>query len=135
MNSTKLRVTVFLAVFAILLYIVADIYLFTKLDVLKEHWDKALFLYKGIEAIALAAAGFLFGREVHRDRAEKAEERADRNEQGVKNGHLLAGAVKNAAQQAFTTAATATPAATARTTPQTGLTNLEKLADRLFPSG
>jgi uncharacterized protein YicC (UPF0701 family) len=30
-----------------------------------------------VEAIAFAAAGFLFGKEVHRERAEKAEERAD----------------------------------------------------------
>ena len=123
-NSFKLRAAVLLAVGAIVLYVVADIYLFKKLDVIQEHWDKALFLYKGIEAIALAAAGFLFGREVHRERAEKAEERADRNEQGVKDGHQLAGAVKAAAQQAFTTAGA---------TPPTGLATLEKLANRLFP--
>jgi hypothetical protein len=123
-NSIKPRAAVLVAVAAIFLYVVADIYLLKKLNVLHEHWDKALFLYKGLEAIALAAAGFLFGREVHRERAEKAEERADRNEQGVKDGHKLAGAVKAASQQAFTTAGT---------TPQTGLATLEKLASQLFP--
>ena len=85
---------------------------------------QALVLHKGFEAIALAGAGYLFGREVHRERAEKAEERAYRNEQGVRDGHKLAGAVKAAAQQAF---------ATAGATPQTGLATLEKLADQLFP--
>jgi hypothetical protein len=125
-NSNRIKRTLALvvAVAAIILYVFATIYLFRKLDVLEEHWDKALLLFKGLEALALAAAGFLFGREVHRERAEKAEERADRNEQGVKDGHKLAGAVKAAAQQAFTTTGT---------TPQTGLATLEKLANQLFP--
>ena len=123
-NRIKRTVALFVAVVAIILYVFTCIYLFEKLDVLEEHWDKALLLFKGLEAIALAAAGFLFGREVHRERAEKAEDRADRNEQRVKDGHQLAGAVKAAAQQAFTTAGTA---------PQTGLATLEKLANQLFP--
>src|SRR2546425_13259833 len=41
------------------------------------EWSRSAYLYAGVEAIAYAAAGFLFGREVHRQRAEKAEQRAD----------------------------------------------------------
>ena len=128
-NSSSIKlIAVSVAVVAILLYVGADIFLFMKLDVLKEQWDKAIFLYKGLEAIALAGAGFLFGREVHRERAESAEKRADRNEEGVKNGQKLAGAIKVSAQQAHIAGIAAAGA-----TPQTGLAALEKLADKLFP--
>src|ERR1051325_3701224 len=44
-------------------------------------WSRSAYIYGGVEAIAFAAAGFLFGREVHRKRAEEAEKRADDNQQ------------------------------------------------------
>lgn len=40
------------------------------------EWTRSVYLLSGVEAIVFAAAGFLFGREVHRVRAEKAEEKA-----------------------------------------------------------
>ena len=40
-------------------------------------WGRLIYLLNGVEAIAYAAAGFLFGREVNRARAEKAEEARD----------------------------------------------------------
>jgi hypothetical protein len=42
----------------------------------EKQWARYTYVYAGIEAVAFAAAGFLFGREVHRERAEKAESRA-----------------------------------------------------------
>jgi hypothetical protein len=45
------------------------------------EWNRAAYLFSGVEAIAYAAAGFLFGREVHRQRAEQAEQRASTEEQ------------------------------------------------------
>jgi uncharacterized membrane protein YccC len=44
-------------------------------------WTRATYLFGSVEAIAFAAAGFLFGREVHREQAAKAEKRADAAEQ------------------------------------------------------
>jgi len=41
------------------------------------EWNRSAYLFAGVEAVAYAAAGFLFGREVHRQRAEKAERRAE----------------------------------------------------------
>lgn len=41
------------------------------------EWTRAVFLLSGVEAVAFAGAGFLFGREVNRQRAESAEERGD----------------------------------------------------------
>src|SRR3954466_8972780 len=36
-------------------------------------WTRMLYIYGGLEAIVFAAAGYIFGREVHRERAEAAE--------------------------------------------------------------
>ena len=40
------------------------------------QWIRAMSLFTGVETIAFAAAGFIFGREVNRGRAERAELRA-----------------------------------------------------------
>jgi hypothetical protein len=42
----------------------------------ENTWNRLLFIYGGVEAIVFAAAGYTFGREVHRERAEMAEELA-----------------------------------------------------------
>src|SRR3984957_6425155 len=39
-------------------------------------WTRSTYVFGSVEAIAFAAAGFLFGREVHRAQAVKAEQRA-----------------------------------------------------------
>jgi hypothetical protein len=46
----------------------------------EQEWIRAIYLLNGVEAIVFAAAGFLFGREVHRVRAEKAEQRVEKAE-------------------------------------------------------
>lgn len=38
-----------------------------------EAWPRLTFLFTGVEAIVFSAVGFVFGREVNRSRAEKAE--------------------------------------------------------------
>ncbi len=51
-------------------------FLFRNVGVPSETWTRYTFLLGGIEAIAFAAVGYLFGKEVHRQQAEKAEKRA-----------------------------------------------------------
>lgn len=48
-----------------------------KLDLPDSEWTRAVYLLSGIEAVAFAGAGFLFGKEVNRARAENAEENAE----------------------------------------------------------
>jgi hypothetical protein len=36
-------------------------------------WTRLIYLFSGVEAIVFSAVGFIFGREVNRGRAEKAE--------------------------------------------------------------
>lgn len=40
----------------------------------EPEWSRLIYLFSGVEAIVFAAAGFLFGKEVNRKRAENAEE-------------------------------------------------------------
>jgi len=44
-------------------------------------WTRSTYLFGSIEAIAFAAAGFIFGKEVHRQQAANAERRADAADQ------------------------------------------------------
>ncbi len=44
------------------------------------EWQRDVYLLSGVEAVAFAATGFLFGKEVHRQQAEQATARADKAE-------------------------------------------------------
>ena len=67
-----------LVIAVIVLYVFWDLVktMMGKTQVPELEWNRAAYLFAGVEAIAYAAAGFLFGREVHRQRAEQAERRA-----------------------------------------------------------
>lgn len=63
---------------ALLAFFVLLFYLLSQVQELSDiAWTRAVYLLTGVEAIVFAAMGFVFGREVQRGRAEKAEERAD----------------------------------------------------------
>jgi hypothetical protein len=65
------------AIVAIVGFAVLLIFMVGLIGAEEKVWTRASFLLNGVEAIAFAAAGFLFGKEVHREQAEKAEKRAD----------------------------------------------------------
>lgn len=84
-------VTIAFAVFATYLVLNAD----TKDQV---EWQRWVYLFGAVEAIAFAAVGWVFGKEVNRERAEKAEDsaktaRKDAKDTAQKASHL-AGMVK-----------------------------------------
>jgi hypothetical protein len=63
----------------IVVYGVFLIYMLRMVSVPEEiTWMRTTYLLNGFEAIAFAAAGYLFGKEVHRQQAENAETRADK---------------------------------------------------------
>jgi preprotein translocase subunit SecF len=77
------------------------VYMFSKLGLQEPAWSRAVYLLNGVEAVAFAAAGFLFGREVNRGRAENAEIRANQAENTAKEKeqeakNLAAAVVENA---------------------------------------
>lgn len=66
---------------ALTVYILLVIYLINKVSdegINDATWMRMLYLFTGVESIAFAAAGFVFGREVNRGRAEAAEQQASR---------------------------------------------------------
>jgi hypothetical protein len=52
-------------------------YLVTQTGATDVVWARLTYLLSGVEAVVFAAVGFLFGREVHRERAITAEAKAD----------------------------------------------------------
>ena len=74
--SPESRSIFVVAIGLVLAVLVFDVWLLNHLDHEDRLWHRAMVVYKGIEALALAGAGFLFGREVNRERAQKAESHA-----------------------------------------------------------
>lgn len=78
------RLILVVAVLALVGFGLIVVYLLGRTTEANEtEWTRALYLLNGVEAIAFAAAGYLFGREVNRRRAEQAEERAEQAEERV----------------------------------------------------
>jgi hypothetical protein len=69
------------------LVVLLAFFLFTSIMVWKAesvqdpHWFRLLHLFTSIEALAFGGAGFFFGREIHRERADKAEQQAAASKQ------------------------------------------------------
>ncbi|HYR07955.1 MAG TPA: hypothetical protein VEQ60_09310 [Longimicrobium sp.] len=115
----------------------------------QTFWDRYLYLFSSVEALAFAAAGFFFGREVNRGRAQAAESRANaeanRASQAEKKeadakakGEVLADSLKQLADGAgaepgaahgFAPEGFAPPAVV----PAQQVRGLANLADRWFP--
>lgn len=114
------------------------------------EWNRAAYLFGGVEAIAYAAAGFLFGREVHRQRAEQAEQRASseqaRANEAVKKAteETTKGKALRQVIESKMTSRVARPANAkalesfsvdepTRTAKQSDLDELSRVANELFP--
>lgn len=127
------------------------IYLVLISTVQEPEWTRDVYLYGGIEAVAFAAAGFLFGSEVRRRQAEQAIERALEADATAASAQVQA-AVAEANGKALTDAinvklstinqgaasSTQTPsgneAGNSADVARTDLTELSLLAARLFPT-
>lgn len=59
----------------------------------ERDWNRSTYLFAAVEAIAFAAVGWLFGKEVHREQAENAEQRAETAQSaanvGVSMAHII----------------------------------------------
>jgi hypothetical protein len=137
------------AIGILLAFVVALVYLFVLAPKVPEVlWERYIYLYGAVEAIAFAAAGFLFGREVNRQRAEKAEETAHQKTEEAsqaKEGAAAANANGQALKKAII-AKLATPTTDAlygslgegnakavQTVAQSQLQELADFASGLFP--
>lgn len=87
------------ALIILFFFAVIVIYMFKRTSANEIEWGRAVYIYGGVEAVAFAAAGFLFGREVNRQRAESAESRAEKNELRATAGQTLADVIRAKAAQ------------------------------------
>jgi hypothetical protein len=139
----KDSVAVIVAVLALAGLGVFVIFLTQRTDSPEPTWGRYVYLFGAIEAIAFAAAGFLFGREVNRQRADKAEQRADNAEQRASTadkqatrGSDLAEAIRSKAASLAGAKAGAYGGLGAGSAAAATKADLEELADfatRLFP--
>lgn len=74
--SGKGKLAGVVTVLALAGFAVLAIYLLRHVGDTEVGWSRRIYVFAAIEAIAFAAVGWLFGREVHRERADAAETRA-----------------------------------------------------------
>jgi hypothetical protein len=112
----------------------------------EPQWSHLVYVYGGIEAIAFAAAGFLWGREVNRQRAETAEQTATlathqaqqaqvRAAQQEQRGRAVAALVAQKVGSAAAKAATfgSLGLAAVHTATQADLQEIDEFARTMFP--
>lgn len=86
------RVVTGLGVTILALFAGMTLYMLRLVGATETEWARAAYLFAGVEAIAFAAAGYLFGRAAHRERAERAEQARLEAEERARS---LAQAVRN----------------------------------------
>ncbi|GIW25132.1 hypothetical protein [Meiothermus sp.] len=80
-TNGKEQATFWIGVAVLIGFALLVVYMLSLLASSETTWSRALYVFAGVEAIAFAAAGYFFGREVHRGQAEMAEWRARQAEQ------------------------------------------------------
>jgi Na+-transporting methylmalonyl-CoA/oxaloacetate decarboxylase gamma subunit len=81
----------FLALFGLALFVV---FMITAIGKPETEWTRLAWLFTGVETLAFAGAGALFGTTVQRARVEEAEKKAQKNERDAENGRKLATVIK-----------------------------------------
>ncbi len=120
------RATIWIGVAVLMGFAVLVIYMFSLLGSSETTWNRALYLFAGVEAIAFAAAGYFFGREVNRQRAESAEWRAGQAEQQRQQW-------SERALEAETRGQSLRAALWAKATEHPELAEMARLSEALFP--
>ncbi len=151
LGGWKDGITYTVAIGSLLAFAWFIIFLLRRTNASELEWTRGVYLLSGVEAIVFAAAGFLFGREVNRGRAEHAEERAataevqrseaeNQRTEAITKGKNLTAVINAKLHKAKglsdlmmegtlkTTGASAAPNVS-----QTDLEELQRLAQEMFP--
>jgi hypothetical protein len=81
-DSRLTMVRISFAVVLLIVFLAATYILYQAADTQNtQEWERLVYIFGAIEAVAFTAIGWVFGREVNRQRAETAEKRADGAEQ------------------------------------------------------
>lgn len=135
------------AVIAIVGFGVLVAYLFADASSTSEQvWLRRVYLFGGVEAIVFAAVGWLFGREVNRQQAQEAQQRAEESDKTARQESARAAGLdaRGKAMKAAILSRKGTYSDTARvrsrgfrtesaTAASSDIQELANLADMLFP--
>ena len=77
----KLTLAAAVTVVSLVAFFLLVLYLLPRTGESELVWTRSVYLLTAVQAIAFAAVGWLFGREVHRNQAQVAEKRADEAQQ------------------------------------------------------
>ena len=67
-----------IAILLLFAYGIFMVYLLKVIETKEPTWSRMMMLFTSLEALAFTAAGYIFGREVHKKRAEVAEADKDK---------------------------------------------------------
>jgi len=127
----KDKVTLGVAVVITVAYLVFVWVLWDKVGEGEVAWGRRILLFTGVEAIAFAGVGWLFGKEVNRHAADSADAA---NQQAAEAKEALGDATGKGKALAEAVRAASSPGGALESVAQTG-DPLTALADRLFPPG
>lgn len=82
------------AAVVLILWVAMAVFLMRRTGDPEVTWSRLAWVFSSVEAVAFGAAGLLFGVTVNRQRAERAEARADANQKDADRGRSLAAALK-----------------------------------------
>lgn len=102
----------------------------------ENHWNRTLYIFSGVEAIAFGAAGFFFGSEVQRRTVEKAEGKVQELQNEASNGKALAAVVKSLSPSTpqATASGLSDQDAAAISIQQAQIQQIKELAEKIYPT-
>jgi hypothetical protein len=123
------------AIAAVIGYVAFIYVLYQQVDTAEPGWSRKVLLFTGVEAVAFAAAGWLFGREVNRSAVEAAKDATSQAQNNAAvagtergRGEMLASAIRNAADDS-----TASTELRATTAARSQLDSLVGMANDFYP--
>ena len=84
LSGPQLKAAIGVAAFVLLVYVGGLIWLTTQRGEQDPTWTRSVFIVNGIEALAFAAAGWLWGTQVNRGAAEVAQQQAKETKEELK---------------------------------------------------
>ncbi len=138
------------AVCALLAFLALVLLMFFQRDSSETSWSRLVYLLTGLQAVAFAGAGWIFGKEVHKGEAQRAEQDVQTERQRASKSEDKAQAAAGVAHaeqlraarlvQAVETASAERSAShgeereiAARNRPDSALDSVARLARQLYP--
>ncbi len=124
--DTKGIIATVLGIIALFAFGIFAYYLAKHIGEGQQQWDRLVYIFGGVEAVAFAAAGYFFGREVNRARAEAAEDKAKEAEKSAMQDQAIKSEVETKLSSLIKFIETQAPSTSARLADLDDLRNLAR---------